>query len=360
MNQPTEKWNVLREIGKHSTEGVIILNLLNKTVVYQNDIACAITGFQNEAFPFGLDSLMNIIVEEDQRYVKSVFANLKSTSFSTEVEFRLKKANDQIIFVCCNAHLISNAESLVLFIKDITKAKQHENYLVEFGTKKNTMLEMVVHHFSGTLHLMQHLSAEAGKSAQANDLQSLPVYLNLINENSKTCVAMIETLLKEEYTKAPRVSIKNVRINVVEKVKLIYDELKLTHATRNIDFQSAAPAVYVNTDEFKLLQIINNFVSNAMKFTTKDKMILFLIEDRTDEILISISDNGIGIPLSLQPFLFDRQSIAGRTGLLGEPSSGLGLSICQRLAELMHATIGFESEEGKGSRFYIRLPKNTD
>ena len=74
------------------------------------------------------------------------------------------------------------------------------------------------------------------------------------------------------------------------------------------------------------------------------------------QAVITVTDNGIGIPEDIKPYLFDRFSKAGRLGLKGEKSHGLGLNICKLIIEQHGGTIAVDSEVGRGTRFTISLP----
>ncbi len=104
------------------------------------------------------------------------------------------------------------------------------------------------------------------------------------------------------------------------------------------------------------MQVINNLISNALKFTPDGGSITISISEKDGIILISVADTGVGIPQKFHATLFDKFPESRRTGLKGEPSVGLGMSIIKTIVEWHHGEIWFESEENKGSTFYIRLP----
>ncbi len=103
-------------------------------------------------------------------------------------------------------------------------------------------------------------------------------------------------------------------------------------------------------------RLIDNLLSNALKFTLRGGQVLLKIERQDQELLISVKDTGVGIPLELQQHIFKRFSPARRIGLQGERSTGLGLYLVHQIVELHQGEIGFESKEGQGTRFWIRLP----
>ncbi|MEI9918568.1 MAG: ATP-binding protein [Bacteroidota bacterium] len=117
------------------------------------------------------------------------------------------------------------------------------------------------------------------------------------------------------------------------------------------------PAIFFDTDDFKLLLVINNLVSNALKFTREADKIRFVLRETESSVLIAIKDTGIGIPDTLQPFLFEKQGPARRTGLHGEKSVGLGLPICRNMIIALGGEIWIESEEGKGTNVFLQFQK---
>jgi two-component system sensor histidine kinase VicK len=99
-------------------------------------------------------------------------------------------------------------------------------------------------------------------------------------------------------------------------------------------------------------------VSNANKFTRRNGHIRVTVQEKAGNTILSVRDDGIGIPKDLQPQLFERFTRARRPGLKGEETVGLGLSIVKRIVELHGGKIWVESEENKGSTFFIELPGN--
>jgi len=106
------------------------------------------------------------------------------------------------------------------------------------------------------------------------------------------------------------------------------------------------------------LQVINNLISNAIKFTEDGGAINLSVNEGSETILIEITDTGIGIPQKFHANLFEKFSNARRTGLKGEPSVGLGMSIIKTIVEWHRGKIWFKSEENMGSTFYIEIAKS--
>jgi two-component system sensor histidine kinase VicK len=82
------------------------------------------------------------------------------------------------------------------------------------------------------------------------------------------------------------------------------------------------------------------------------------VEESDFTFTLIVKDDGIGIPDHLQPLVFKKYTPAGRQGLQGEKSIGVGLSIVKNLVSLMKGSIRFESKENKGATFFVTLPKS--
>src|SRR5690606_15264878 len=115
--------------------------------------------------------------------------------------------------------------------------------------------------------------------------------------------------------------------------------------------------IFMEVDDHKFMQVINNLISNAIKFTFDGGIISVSIEEKQDSVLFTVADNGIGIPPKYHNGLFERFTEARRLGLKDEPSTGLGMSIIKTIVEWHNGRIWFDSKENEGSSFFIELPK---
>jgi len=125
---------------------------------------------------------------------------------------------------------------------------------------------------------------------------------------------------------------------------------------RKINFICAEGVIFspLNPDRFS--RVIDNLIGNGLKFSDNDTPIEIEIYKTEQHCLISVKDHGIGIPEHLKDLLFDQFSKAGRSGLNGERSLGLGLHISKDIVEQHGGTLTLETEENKGSTFIISMP----
>lgn len=348
----------LREIGTHSQDAVLIVDRMEATVTFANTAASNLMGINTGDGVAKIGGMIDSVVTTDQEYVKNKYVGIRDQPATTNIEFRLVGSNGNTVWLSCDAYLVDDKRFVYVIARDITKPKQHEDYLVEYGAKKNTLLDTLTHQLSGSLMLMNNLSLKAGRLNVISDHPALEEFISLVHNNSRRCIDIIDELLKMEHTESPGIHVKFSRVDAVKIVNFIFEELKKSGHDRSILFETSDPAMFVTTDEVKLLQIVNNFASNAIKFTRENGEIKISMRETPFSVVIAVSDTGIGIPEGLQPFLFEKHGPARRTGLKGEKSMGLGLPICNHLTNLIGGRLWVESKEGAGSTFFLELPKD--
>lgn len=134
---------------------------------------------------------------------------------------------------------------------------------------------------------------------------------------------------------------------------------KDTAESKSIDFKLDAPAhrvdLYIDSD--RIIQVMTNLLSNALKFTKEGGSIKIALEDEENEVRCSVEDTGIGIASSDQSKLFDKFQQFGKSAGPGERGTGLGLSIAKKIVQIHKGSIEVESALGRGSKFTVILPK---
>ncbi|MCM2129580.1 CHASE domain-containing sensor histidine kinase [Larsenimonas rhizosphaerae] len=114
--------------------------------------------------------------------------------------------------------------------------------------------------------------------------------------------------------------------------------------------------VRINVDALRFQQIISNFISNAIKFSPAGEQVRVHSHVDSNQVTVSITDLGPGIPEEFQERIFQKFSQADTSDTRTKGGTGLGLAIARELAEHMNATVGFDTVQGEGSTFWIKLP----
>ena len=127
----------------------------------------------------------------------------------------------------------------------------------------------------------------------------------------------------------------------------------------NLVFDTEIEELTIACDPDKIERIMLNLLSNSVKFTPQGGSIYVNIYDKDDNIRIVVEDTGIGIPENMRQSIFERFVQVDRSISRNQEGSGIGLSLVKSLVDMHRGTISLESEEGKGSKFTIELPKKT-
>jgi two-component system sensor histidine kinase VicK len=354
----TQKYSLrtIRDIGRISGDGVLVYNLLEEKVTYCNTSLARIFELSKDEITGHAPGVIRKLVKDDDGYLKAVIEQLISKSSVTNVELRVEAEKDR--YISCDAYLIGRAENIVVFVKDVTRSKQHTTYISEFGARKDAILDMVAHNLSGPLNLTNNLLDLVDQLNKKQQYKTVDNHTRLIRENTQHCIDIINSFLREEHLASEGISVESNRYDVISKIRIVIERLAKFHADKKFRIIAGSDELYVTGDDVKFFQVIHNLLSNSIKFTKPNGEITVEVVDYGDGFTAVVSDNGIGIPEFLQPHIFKKNTPAGRPGLQGEKSIGMGLYIVKKLVDLMKGALSFESHEGQGTTFRITLPKN--
>ncbi len=145
-------------------------------------------------------------------------------------------------------------------------------------------------------------------------------------------------------------------INLIKEVSLTIEHLRLIASRKGITLHHHfTDDMVILADQDMLNLIVRNILYNAIKFTPNAGEIKFIAQQQDDRCLISIGDNGQGIPAEKHDQLFDF-STDSSFGTNNEQGTGIGLMLCREYTLLQNGEIWFESEEGRGTTFYLSFP----
>ena len=186
-----------------------------------------------------------------------------------------------------------------------------------------------------------------------------------ILRNAQHLLSLINDVLDLTKIEAGHMDVSPSEINLEELLTSVVDETRSIALSRGLDLRlEVQPGIpTIETDERKIHQIVLNLLSNALKFTEKGFVQVTATSQTTDEdttnkqIIITVQDTGIGIPLEKQEHIFDAFYQADNSNKRNYGGTGLGLSIVNELTTLLGGKIEFESQPGQGSIFRLILPQ---
>lgn len=342
-----------------SSDGVLLFNLKTKKIEYVNQALSNLFDISHEAFSHQAEFFMNHIVGNDMEHLHMHYDILRKDGLVENVEFSTRAHDGTLKNVSASCYLIQKNKYVIGFFRDITIVREHEDYIINYGAKKNTLLDMVTHNLSGPLAISRNLLESLEKAVALEDIdENIQAHITLVKENTRHCIELVTEFLEEEHMVSEQISVKKNRFELFAKLNTILERFRKAYPDFTFNVTSNVPSLNVSQDDVKFLQVMNNLLSNAIKWSQTNSEIKIRVEDRAETFSISVIDRGIGVPGHLQRFLFEKNSRASREGLRGEKSIGLGLYIVKKLSMLMDGTVSFESQEGQGSTFTVEFKKN--
>ena len=179
-------------------------------------------------------------------------------------------------------------------------------------------------------------------------------FIDMANKQVNKLMAIVSDLLDVSKLQSGKMQLNKVSYVFNESVKECVSEMMLHDSLHEINVTAAEPII-VYADKLRIEQVITNLLSNAIKYSPNRTVVELKIEQFDGFLKCSVTDFGIGIPAEQQPFIFDRfyrvdDSSATLSGL------GLGLYISSEIIQKHNGKLGVQSEAGKGSTFWFKLP----
>lgn len=321
--------------------------------IFGNDPAAA-----NEELP----RIVARIHPEDEAYAKGCYAHLLHHEFLEDVELRLVNAEDQLQWLCISAGRVHHAEGQTYLsgtVEDITAAREYNINADRFNKKKNSTLEILSHDLAGPFAMLQQMSEYVGERVETLHDAQLNELLQTMQSMCRDSVNLIRDFVDTEFLVSSNVDMKTERADLVTELREMLQDYHNSekYLAKQFVFRAGTETAYAELDKNKFMQVINNLLSNSIKFTPDGGLIEVSVAQGAEHVIVTVADNGIGIPADKIPVLYDRFTSARRPGLRGEKTTGLGMSIIRTLVELHRGTIRCESEENRGTVFTIELPR---
>ena len=194
-----------------------------------------------------------------------------------------------------------------------------------------------------------------------NQVQGKPEALKVLNHTRQSAdhlMTVINDILDYSQLQSGQLVIQPETFELRHTAEHAFELFKPRVESMDLDYRlelDPALPVWVHTDRHRLMQVLVNLLGNALKFTHQGSVVL-AVRWTDPGVEFSVQDTGIGIAKERQDQIFKRFSQAENDTQTLYGGNGLGLAISKKVAQLLGGEIGFESEPGQGSRFWLRLP----
>ncbi len=330
-----------------------------------------ITGYSQSDFLTDTRLFLKVIHPDDFTVLKKRVSSLMKNRFqsSGEFEFRIINKHGNIVWIRNKVNLIRNSsgelQKVYGLVSDITlkkraeeELKQSTESLKKLNETKDRFISIVSHDlrtpFSSILGFTDLLSNDESLSEEERKQ-----YVKYIQESSKSMLALVNSLLDWTRLQTGRIKFEPQKIEAKILVEKSINTISGTAFQKGIKILSTVGDEYsVFVDKNLILQVFNNLISNAIKFTDKGGLITISVKPSSSIRFIEfkVKDTGRGIKPENIDKLFNIDSKFTSEGTAGERGSGLGLSLVKEIVEKHGGKITVESEYGKGSEFSFTLP----
>jgi len=335
-----------------SSEDAIVSKTLESVVTSWNKSAERMFGY-TAAEMIG-EKIYKIIPEDRQDEEPKILERLKSGDRVEHFETKRLTKDGRLLDVSLSVSAIrdkaGNIIGLSKIARDITERKQNE-------TRKSDFIGMVSHELKTPLTSLSAILQVAGTRLKDTDDPFLSGAMQKANVQVKRMTTMINGFLNVSRLESAKILIDKEIFQLEALVSEVIDETRLTVASHQINF-IPCPPVNIMADRDKISSVISNLIGNAVKYSPNGTAIEIKCVIDGDKVVVSVKDNGMGIKPKDIKNIFDRYYRVHSDHSKHISGFGIGLYLSAEIIHLHDGQIWVDSESGKGSTFYFKLPMN--
>lgn len=345
----------------------VVITDTNANIQYVNPKFTELTGYTlQEALG------KNPRVLKSGKTESKIFTELWETITSGNIwkgELINKKKNGEIFIESAQiAPIKDNDGKIINYVaikEDITERKKQEEIifksnikLKELNATKDKFFGIIAHDLRNPFSAILGFSELLIKHIEKYDKEKILSFAKSINNATQNTYKLLENLL--EWARIQRgimtFNLENIKLNGLLK-ELVPVLQEIANQKKIILNYSCNDDVILRADRNMITTILRNLITNSIKFTNHSGNIEIIAQNVDNDIIISVTDNGIGMDDETRNNLFKFDSTQTRRGTDNETGTGLGLILCKEFIEKHKGTLTVESEIDKGSKFTIVLPK---
>jgi len=282
-----------------------------------------------------------------------IFMNSEQSSRTFELQGTIQTTDERDIDVAMTYSVVYTPEgkpiNAVINVRDISKLREVENL-------RETFLSMLGHELQTPLSIIKGYTSTLARSDTKWDMETLQNSLQVIEAESDRLSSIMNKLLLASRIAAgtPALAKEQVQLSsLVEKVVRRLQAMTTVHSFQ-VEFESDFPPV--SADPALMEEVLANLIENAIKYSPKGGKITVTGRSSSEEVRVTVADEGIGIPKEDVEHIFERFQRTDRSVVKKVKGIGLGLYICKSIIEAHGGRIEVASKMGKGSQFTFTLP----
>ncbi len=341
-----------------------------KRKLHWSDQIYAMYEYSKDSYEPDLNKALLSIHIDDQKTLENHFVNSLQNKTNFEVESRIISSKGEIKHIITRASPKfdeqGNPLSMLGTIVDITEQKKAETALMESEAKlkelnagKDKFFSIIAHDLSSPFNAFlgfTRLLVEELDTLSIKELQKIALSMR---NSASNVFRLLENLLEWSRMQQGKIIFNPESTLLMPLISDTISPVMDSANNKGIEISYEIPAsLEVFADEYMLASTIRNLVSNAVKFSRKGGTVTIVAKPIPCNLVeIFVRDTGIGMSSTMVDDLFRLDVQINRKGTDGEPSAGLGLLLCKDFIEKHGGKLWVESEEGKGSVFFVTIPE---
>jgi len=348
---------------KKNQAAMLMINPETAAIVDANLGACVFYGYTYEKMlKLRITDINTLSAEEVKTEMQRVLTEQHKHFYC---QHRL--ATDQVrdVEVYSGPIFMFGKQLLYSIIHDITERKlakealqQSNDQLRELNNQKNEFLGMAAHDLRNPIAVIQNASLILSRYSSENLSGKQKEFLRKIHDTSKFMLELLNNLLDISKIEAGKLDLGITKNNYPDFVRknVEFNGFFATEKDISIDLVLSNEIPPIDFDQNKIEQVLNNLISNAIKYSHPHTTITIEVLKEKAFVVTKVIDQGQGIPQDELSHVFKAFQKTSTKPTAGEKSTGLGLAIVKKIVEGHQGEIGVESEVGKGSTFFFKLP----
>lgn len=342
------------QLAVESTSDQVIITDKNGVIVYLNKAIEKMTGYAQRDL-MGKRALMLALWGADMEadFYEKMWQTIREKKEVFEAEVKNKKKDGSVYDASLSIAPILNKKGEIEFFvsiaKDITKAKEIDRAKTEFVSLASHQLRTPLTAVKWNTEIL----------IEENIPDEFRAYVDQIFQSNERMIELVDSLLNVSRIDMGTFSIEPKEVSPVEIAESVLQELASTIKDKQLVIVKKYPKdpIVIEADPKLLRIVIQNLLSNAVKYTLASGKVSIALKAVKGEILFSVKDTGMGIPVAQQSRIFSKLFRAENAIAKVSDGTGLGLYVAKSVIEQSGGKIWFESKENVGTEFSFSLPK---
>lgn len=244
---------------------------------------------------------------------------------------------------------------LILYLYFIIRKNNRK--LQEINATKDKLFSIIGHDLKGPLNSLTAFSSLLIHHAETLTKDEIKMLSSDVDKSLKNLFLLLENLLEWARSQTGNIDFKAVPFDLAAVLHENCELLKVQSQKKKIALVNmGGTKLMVNAHRNSINTVVRNLISNAIKFTSEGGQIILTTEPVGNQLKVTVADNGVGMNKEALKRIFKLGTKHSTLGTSQEKGTGLGLILCKDFVEKNGGTIGVESEEGKGSKFFFTVP----